>query len=93
MVIQPPRKRQRTDADQSLESASIFGPEKASDNASESQSNEGTKISGFKNLIEKFKVKEKIDPPVDADLAVLVNNFFQNGLPDHQLAEITKNII
>lgn len=89
---EPPRKRQRTDVDQSHDSATTCGTEKAPDNAAESQSNVEAKTKGFKDLVEKFKVKDKVDPPVDTDLAELVNNFFQNGLPDHQLAEITKNI-
>ena len=37
-------------------------------------------------------MKEKVDSPVDSDLAELVNNMFQNGLPDHQLSELVKNI-
>ena len=50
------------------------------------------KQNNFKDLVEKFKVKEKVDSPVDSDLAELVNSMFQNGLPDHQLSELVKNI-
>ena len=37
-------------------------------------------------------MKEKVDSPVDSNLAELVNSMFQNGLQDHQLSELVKNI-
>ena len=73
---------------------------KTVDGQSETQNHEkidnpdsdSAKKSNFKDLVEKFKVKEKVDSPVDSDLAELVNSMFQNGLQDHQLSELVKNI-
>jgi hypothetical protein len=73
---------------------------KTVDGQSETQNHEkidnpdsdSAKKSNFKDLVEKFKVKEKVDSPVDSDLAELVNSMFQNGLQDHQLSELVNNI-
>lgn len=44
----------------------------------------------FKGISEKFKVKEKIDTAVDAELAEIINGLFANGLPDIKLTELLK---
>ena len=46
----------------------------------------------FKGISEKFKVKEKVDTPVDVELAEIVNGLFANGLPDNKLSELLKNV-
>ena len=80
---QPPAKRRKTVDGQS---------ETQNHEKVDNPDSDSAKKSNFKYLVEKFKVKEKVDSPVDSDLAELVNNMFQNGLPDHQLSELVKNI-
>jgi hypothetical protein len=80
---QPPAKRRKTVDGQS---------ETQNHEKVDNPDSDSAKKSNFKDLVEKFKVKEKVVSPVDSDLAELVNNMFQNGLPDHQLSELVKNI-
>jgi hypothetical protein len=56
-------------------------------------SNQGSDSSSvFKGLSEKFKIKEKIDKPVDSELADLVNALFLNGIPESKLSDLLKSV-
>ena len=46
----------------------------------------------FKTINDKFKIKEKVDKPVDDELASMVNNLFREGIPEEQLSSMVKNI-
>jgi hypothetical protein len=46
----------------------------------------------FKGLNEKFKIKEKVDKPVDSELADLVNAWFLNGIPESKLSDLFKSV-
>ena len=52
----------------------------------------GENTSVFKSLVEKFKIKDKVDDAVDNELADLVNSFFRDGMPDEQLSEVLKSV-
>ena len=60
-------------------------PQVESENSSEPRSI-------FRQLSDKFKHSEQVDPETHPDLASLVNNSFRNGLSDDNLDEICKNI-
>ena len=56
-------------------------------------SNQGSDSSSvFKGLNEKFKIKEKVDKPVDSELADLVNAWFFNGIPESKLSDLFKSV-
>lgn len=73
---EPPAKKQRTDNN--------------GDQAATDSNAAGTSL--FKGLGDKFKIKEKLDPPVDDELAEVVNGLFANGIPDVKLSELLKEI-
>lgn len=87
--VDPPAKRRKVvasqpETDQSGANGSVAANDTSNEKHQESSGN-------FKALVEKYKVKEKLDKPVDSDLADLVNNFFQNGLPESQLSDMLKS--
>ena len=43
-------------------------------------------------LSEKFKIKEKVDKPVDSELADIVNALFFNGIPESKLSDLLKSV-
>lgn len=45
----------------------------------------------FKAISQKFKIKEKVDVPVDQELADIINGLFASGLPEAKLSELLKN--
>ena len=46
----------------------------------------------FKSLSDKFKIKEKVDTPVDPELAEMVNNLFRQGMQEDRFSELIKSI-
>lgn len=100
---EPPSKRRKVTTDESSKNDNQSDQSKT-DNQSDKSNASSTAVpsadsndkskecnGNFKAYIEKYKVKEALDKPVDSDLADLVNSFFQNGLPDNQLSELLKN--
>lgn len=50
------------------------------------------KDSVFKDTLEKYKIKEKVDESVDSDLAEMVNSFFRQGIPEEKFSELIQSI-
>ena len=95
---EPPAKRRRVvdvevHADQNGNTARSNGAKNNENTPKDDENSSKPESRGnFKDLVEKYKVRDKVDKAVNSDLADLVNNFFQNGLPDDQVSELLKNI-
>lgn len=95
-VNEPEKSQNENNNDKQSENQNNTDKNESSDQAcasstAESLSTKSAESSNFKEIFEKYKVKEKVDLPVDKDLAELINNFFSNGLQDSQLSDLMKN--